>query len=438
MSHSQPWSMRAFMMVWSAQVTSSIGSRLTTFGLAVWLFQRTGSVTPYGIVSAAAAIPLVLAGPVAGVLLDRKDRRLMMIAGHAGAGACSLTLALLYAFGALDLALIVPIVALSACFQAVQAPALAAAASMLVDARQIGRANGLVQLGISIATVVAPSVAGALVVTVGFGGILLIDATSFLAAMALLAAVRIPRPTRTAAGAAAAGSWRAEISFGARYILLDPALLRLLALAAALNFSFAVYQVALTPMVLAFADARVLGVVLSAGGVGMVMSSALATTSAGSRLSIRALLALTAVEGASLCVAGLRPSAWLAAIGAFGALSTLPLIVAGLQLIWQRRVPIDLQGRVFSIRWVISGAASPAAYSLAGPLTDRVFEPLLSAGGPLASTVGRLLGTGEGRGAALLLLAVGALTAGAAVAARRSRFLLTLEAGHPGSEPERS
>jgi hypothetical protein len=104
---------------------------------------------------------------------------------------------------------------------------------------------------------------------------------------------------------------------------------------------------------------------------------------------------------------GLRPAFWPTAIGAFCAHVTIAVVSGSNQAIWQSKVEPGVQGRVFAAQHMIARAAAPLAYLLAGPLADRVFEPLLAAGGPLAGSIGRLVGTGPGRGIGLLFIVMG-------------------------------
>jgi hypothetical protein len=107
---------------------------------------------------------------------------------------------------------------------------------------------------------------------------------------------------------------------------------------------------------------------------------------------------------------GLRPSALLIALSAFGAHFTIPFINGSNQAIWQSQVALPLQGRVFALRQMIIRGAQPLAFLIAGPLADAVFNPLLLDGGQLAGTLGRVMGVGSGRGFGLMFVIAGVLT----------------------------
>jgi MFS family permease len=404
--------MQRFLLVWLSQAVSSIGSRLTTFGLAVWFFQRTGSATGYGLISAMAALPSALVVPLAGVLVDRWDRRRLMLGSHASAGLCSLLIAALFAANALEVGRILPFIALASCFNTIQLLTFTAVTSTLVPAESLSRANGYTQFGASLSQIIAPAAAGFLLPAVGLGGILLIDAGSFLFAIAILLAVRFPRPaiTRPAAGGAQ-GSLFTQAMFGWRYIRSQSALQKLLLLTVVVNFNFGIFEVLITPLVLGFADTRILGVVMAASGLGILLGSAVLVVWGVTRQYARAVAAAALLQGLSLCVCAARPSAILAVAGAFGAFFSLPFISGLGQTLWQRSTPADIQGRVFSFRIIISGASLPLGFAVAGPIAEKGFEPLMRPGGLLSSSAGRLLGVGPGRGVALLFVLLGGLTA---------------------------
>ena len=114
----------------------------------------------------------------------------------------------------------------------------------------------------------------------------------------------------------------------------------------------------------------------------------------------------------------------------------LPVLNGSSQALWQTKVAPELQGRVFAVRRMVAWSTLPLAYIIAGPLADHVFEPLLAAGGPLAGSVGQLIGVGKGRGIALMLILIGVLIVLAVAAACRIPRLVRLEAELPDVIPE--
>jgi hypothetical protein len=195
-------------------------------------------------------------------------------------------------------------------------------------------------------------------------------------------------------------------------------------------------QVLVTPMILSFTSAAVLGRVLSVAGAGMLAGSLLISVWGGPSRRVLGILGFTMLQGTILVAGGLWPSAMLIAATGFVFLFTVPIILGCSQAVWQSKVAPDLQGRVFAVRRMVAWSTLPLSYLISGPLADRVFEPLLAVNGPLAGSVGRLIGVGKGRGIALLLILLGLLVMMTAAAFSRYSRLRQLESELPDVLPE--
>ncbi len=432
----EPRGMTTFAVIWTGQVISALGSYLTGFALGVWIYQQTGSATLFALISLATTVPGILLSPFAGALADRWDRRWAMIVSDGGAAAATLALALLIWSGHLALWHIYVLMTIISAFSALSWPAFTAAITMLVPSRHLGRASGMTQMGDAGAQILSPLIAGALVVSIGRQGVVLIDFVSYLAAIAALLVVRIPRPPATTERPVAGESslWR-EAKLGWSFIRQRPGLLSLLLLLAVTNVGTGLVQVLLAPMVLSFATPDVLGRVLTVAGFGVLAGGLTMSVWGGPRRRVAGILGFLLLQGLILPVGGLRESVLLICVGAFVYMFTLPVLNGSSQALWQTKVAPDLQGRVFAARRMVAWSTLPLAYLIAGPLADRVFEPLLAAGGPLAGSVGRLIGVGKGRGIALMFIVIGVLIVLAVAAASRLPRLTRLEAELPDVLP---
>jgi predicted MFS family arabinose efflux permease len=329
-----------------------------------------------------------------------------MLLSDAGAGACTLVIALLLFAGRLEVWHIYAAVAASSVFQSLRWPALSASIPLLVPKEALGRANGLVQMGLALAQTLAPLLAGMLLDPLGLAGLVLLDVATFACAVLTLLIVRIPKP-RPAAGDAPRGRLLQEAAYGWTYITSRPGFMALLVLFAASNFILGLLTVLITPMVLGFASPEVLGRVLSATGAGMLTGGLAMSLWGGPRRRMLGIFGPLALQGLALLAGGLQPSAPLIAAAAFLFLFGFPVLSACSQAIWQSKVARGVQGRVFAMRQMVALSSIALARLAAGPLADHVFEPLLAPGGPLAGSVGRVLGVGPGRGIALFFLVLG-------------------------------
>jgi MFS family permease len=398
--------MRAYAVVWLGQSVSLVGSGLTSFALGVWVFEQSRSATMFALMGLCAVLPRLLLSPLAGALVDRWDRRWLMIGSDVGAGLVTLAVAILRAADKLEIWHVWLMVGASAAFGAIQWPAYTAATTQFVSKQDLGRANGMRQLGQAAAEILAPSLAVALTPSLGLEGVILIDLATFAFAVLTLALVRFPS---LGTAPSASGSLREEMLAGGKYIAARPGLVGLLLLLSTVNFLWGMVGALITPMVLGFTTSAQLGAIVSIAGAGMLAGSLTMSIWGGPRRRILGVFAFEALSGLCFMLMGLRPLFWTTAAGAFGAHVTIAIVFGSNQTIWQSKVEHQLQGRVFAAQQMLMRAASPLAYLLAGPAADRLFEPLLATDGRLSGSVGRLVGTGPGRGIGLLFLIMGVI-----------------------------
>lgn len=398
--------MRTFFVVWGGQLVSVVGSGLTRFGVAFWVFGETNSVTSLAMVILAASVPAIIIGPFAGTFVDRFDRRLIMIGADTLAGISSVALAVLWLTGNLELWHIVGASVVGAIGETFQVPAYLASVTLLVPKKQLSRANGLTNVNQALGFVLTPVLAGLLIATIGLGAILIIDVATFVVAVVTLLVVRFPDPEPSEAEDERT-SFIGETVDGLRYLTGRIGLLLFLFLAAILNFLLGFHNILVFPLLLSFTTEAVVGSVFSTVGIAMLLGSIVASSWVGPKHRMRFMLASMAVGGMCVALSGFRASGiWIAA-WTMGLMALVPLISATSQTLWQTKVAPDYQGRVFATRRVIATMATPIAYILAGPLADGFFEPLLADDGALAGSIGQVIGTGPGRGIGFMYVLMG-------------------------------
>lgn len=418
--------MRTFLVVWGGQLVSLVGTNLTSFALAIYVYQETGSATKLAGILLASQLPQIVVTPFAGALVDRWDRRWAMILADAGAGLGTLAIALLLGFDRLEIWHLYVLLSIAGIFQSMQWPAYSAATSLLVPKESYTRAAGLVQLAEALGQVFAPALAGVLLVAGGLTAVIAVDVATFAVAVASLLMVRFPRPEISEAGSAAAGSLLTEARFGFTYIRQRRGLLVLLVYFAVLNLVFGFVGVVLFPLLLGFASEQAVGGIMSLGAVGMVIGSVIMSSWKGPERLVRGLLIAVTPAGVGLILMGLRPSVPFVTAAVFLAFAAMPFGNGFSQALWQRKVDPDVQGRVFAVRRTLGQIMGPVALIAAGPLLDLVFEPALADSGSLAGSVGSVIGTGPGRGAAFMVILMGAaamLVSVAAYSYPRLRYL---------------
>jgi hypothetical protein len=264
----------------------------------------------------------------------------------------------------------------------------------------------MVQFGLAASEILAPALAGVLILTVQLEGVILIDFTTFLFAIASLVLVRFPK-SQSAHTDKAETTLKQEFSLGWKFIVARKGLFGLLVFFAVVNFLWGMVGALIVPMILGFTTSDKLGAIISIAGVGMLVGSLIMSIWGGPQRRINGVLNFEFMSGICFLLMGLQPSFWLIAMGAFGAHMTIAIVYGSNQAIWQNKVAPVVQGRVFAAQQMIARAASPLAYLLAGPLADDLFEPLLATNGFLSENAGKIIGTGPGRGIGLLFILMG-------------------------------
>jgi DHA3 family macrolide efflux protein-like MFS transporter len=402
---------RSFFIVWSGQVVSILGSSLSWFALGVWIYQKTGSASQFAMAALCTALPQMVVSPFAGVLVDRFNRRWIMVIADGGAAVCTLFMLGLFVSGQIQLWNFYFLIAISAVFNALQLPAYSALVAMIVKTDQLGRANGLIQFGQGLAEIIAPTLAGVMVLAIQVPGILAIDLATFCVAVLTLSIARFDgqdlAPTTKETIRLHTNVFLAELKDGWNSLHRRLELLNLLGFQCSFTFLWSLFGVLVVPMILGFSNPKGLGLVLSLAGTGLLTGSLILSIWGGPKRRLTGILAFELASVLAFCVMGSRPLLFVVISGAFLAHFTLAFVSGLNEAIWQSHVQKELQGRIFALKQSAVKAATLAAYLAAGGLADRVIGPLLLSGGLLASSLGPFFGTGPGRGLAFLFFLIG-------------------------------
>jgi MFS family permease len=411
-SSNQPKGMAGFTLVFAGQLVSVLASNMSGFGLSIWMFQQTGSATAMSAMQVSFILPFMLITPFAGALVDRHNRKLMMMVSDLVAVLATAGLLLLQATGQLHFWHLYVANVFYGLGNAFQWPAYSAAISTMVPKEQYGRANGMMSLIDSGPSVFAPILAGALLPIVKLSGILAIDVLTFFIAIGALLCVHVPQPEKTVEGQAGKGSLMKEIAFGFKYIFERKSLRVYLTIILSLNLAGGISNAVYTPMILARTNQNsvTFGAVLTASAIGAVAGGLIMSAWGGFKKRILTMLsgwAIFAVIGEMLFGISRWPVVWMATTAIAGMI--FPITNGAAQSIWQSKVAPDVQGRVFSARKTIAWFAEPIMPLVAGALADFVTEPAMKAQTPFAQVASHLVGSGPGSGMGLQFILSGLL-----------------------------
>ncbi len=407
-----PTGFTGFTIIWIGQFFSLLGTGMTQFAITIWAYELTGTATALAFVGFFGFAPIVLFSPLAGAIVDRVSRKVVMAASDIAAGLSTAALLILHVTGHLQLWHLFVTGFLAGAFGSFQFPAYSAAISTMMDKKHYARASGMLGLAESASGIIAPMLAGGLLLLIGLRGIFLLDLAALAVAIGALLIVFIPEPERGRQTEAKPSLWQ-DCLFGFRYIFASRSLLGLQLVFLAINFVSTFGFIVLAPMVLARTgtDKLALGAVQMALGVGGVAGGALMAAWGGFKRRVHGVLLGMAFGGLfGLAVLGVGRGLVVWWIGAFAVSFAIPILNGSNQAIWQTKIPPAMQGRVFATRRMIAQISGPIAMLAAGPLADRVFEPLMQSGSRTANAFSHLVGSGPGAGMGLMFVFAGLLS----------------------------
>ncbi|MCX4775968.1 non-ribosomal peptide synthetase/MFS transporter [Streptomyces sp. NBC_01264] len=425
--------MGRFLAVATGQQLSMIGSALTEFALPIWIYLQTGSLFQLGLLAAFGLVPGIVVAPLAGAIVDRGDRRRVMLGGDIAAGLSQAALLALYLSDSLEIWHCYMMISLLSAALAFQRVAWGSAVPQLVPKRFLGRANGVVQMALGLAQFLVPLIAVGILHVIGLGGILVFDVVSYLIATGVTLAVRFP----DVMAATRRESVAAEIRAGFRRALGSRHFRAMLFWFAALNIFLSPLFLLITPLVLSFSSTAAAGWVSTAAGLGAVLGGLTLLVWGGPRrMRLRGVLFAALGLAAACVITGLRPSVAVVAAGAFGMTYGLALLNGIYATVIQTKVPMRFHGRVIAVNTLVAWSTLPIGFALVAPAGPELLQPLMDEGGALASSVGALIGTGDGRGIGLLYLVFGLAMAALVLISLRIPVLARFDREVPDAESD--
>lgn len=323
--------MRGVLIIWLGQIVSLIGTGMTRFAVTIWAFDQTGSAQVLALVSAFTFGPLVLFGPLAGALVDRWDRKAVLLISNLGAGLATVILFMLLSTDQIELWHLYAAGALAGCFESFQFPAFSATTTLMLTKTQYARAHGLMSLAESASLIIAPVLAGLVLAQLDLRAVMLIDILTFSFAVVAIACVTFPPPRVSSVGLAARGGLLDGTWYGFRYIWRRPSLLGLQLMFFAINLSGGAAMVMLAPLVLTATnnDERALSTVQAAMGLGGVLGGLMMSVWGGRHERVHGIFLGMALSGLlGLMVIGLGSNVLVWSVGAFCFMFFIPVMNA--------------------------------------------------------------------------------------------------------------
>ncbi len=397
--------LKDFLILWSTQSVSQLGSSITAFALTLWLYEKTGSSLSTAALTICSYAPYVLMSIFAGALTDRFDKKKTMLVCDVLAACCTVVVFGLFCTNRLMVWHLYALNAISGLMNTVQQPASEVAMTLIMPEKYYQKTSGLRSLSRSLISILNPLIATAVYSFAGLTGVVAVDLGSFVIAFtALLFFVKIPesRSERQESVLVLAKE-------GIGFLRDNPMIMTLILFMAGVNLVASAFDATLPGYVLPNPKGgqTVLGIVTSCSGVAMIIGSLIVSVlpKPKDRVKVVYLTMLFSLGTENFLLALSRePFVWC--IGQIIGWILVPVMDANLDVILRSTIPVELQGRVYACRNTLQFFTIPIGLFLGGFMVDNVCEPFMSAFGDL-SILKTLFGAGKGSGAALTMFILG-------------------------------
>ena len=399
--------LKPYLMLWSTQALSALGSGMTSYALVLWLYLRSGSALETALLSVSSYAPYVIMSIFAGALSDRWNKKRTMLVCDLLAALSTVIVLLLIKADALSAWHLYVLNALNGLMNTIQQPASEVAATLLIPKDYYQKTSGLRSFSQSLKSILTPILATALFAFAGIDLVIAVDLVTFaIAFLTLLLFIRIPESD---VSKQAKEKLLTAARKGIVWLRENPLILTLILYLAFINLVASIYNAALPAMLLSKQNGgeTVLGFVNTCIGIATLAGSVLVTLLPvpKNRIKVISLTLLLSMSSENFLLAfGKIPLIWC--IGAVLGWLFIPLMNANLDVIFRSSIPLDMQGRVYSCRNTLQFFTIPIGFLLGGLLVDKVFEPLMAVQS-VGSLLVSLFGENKGSGAAMLFFVIG-------------------------------
>lgn len=401
--------LRSFLLLWSSQTVSELGTAMTSYALIIWIYGQKGTASSITLLTICSFLPTIIFRFIAGTLADRWNKKHIMLLTDLAAACGTITVLVLYSFSTLRIWHLYVINVLLSFMNAFQNPASFVATSMLVPRKYYTRVSGLQSFSGSVVSILAPGLGSCLLAFGGMTMVLVCDLVSFsVAFFVLLFFIKIPEIEYT--GEKNREPFLKSCLDGVHYLRDHEALLHITLFIAIINFLAKLGNDGMiSPFVLSRTgnNQQVLGMVQSAVALGLLAGSLIVTVMKPVRNKPKVVFVTTAFIFAGNVVQSLTllPLVWC--IVAFASYIPAVIMNANLTAIMREHVPVEMQGRVFSAKDTLQNCTIPLGLFLGGVLADYVIEPFMATDSPIQEMFSRFFSSGSGSGIAVMFFFVG-------------------------------
>ncbi|MBO4470951.1 MAG: MFS transporter [Clostridia bacterium] len=398
----------SFLLLWGSQTVSQLGTAMTDYAVIIWVYSQKGTASSVTLLTVCTFLPTIFLRFLAGGMVDRQNKKRIMLIADLLAACGTAAVFVLHSAEVLQIWHLYVINFLLSLMNAFQEPASFVAVSLLVPKEHYARASGLQGFSGAAVSILAPALGALILAAGGLETVLIVDLATFAAAfLILLFLIRIPEPERQE---------REEEPFsktctaGIRYLKEHTAILRITLFLAVINFLAKLGNDGmLSPFILGRTgnNQSVLGMVESFTAMGVLAGSLLMTLIKPPRNRTRLIFITTGLIFFGNIVQSLTARPWLWCAAAFGSYLVAAVMNVNMDTLMREKVPLEMQGRVFSAKSTLQNFTIPIALLLGGLLADTVFEPFMQADSPVQRVLSGFFGAVKGSGIGLMFFIVG-------------------------------
>lgn len=419
--------MKTFLLLWSTQAFSGLGSAMTSYALVIWSYTQKGSALMTALLMVSSYAPYVLLSIFAGALSDKWNKKATMLVCDTMAALTTVVMLMLLHTGRLQIWHLYLINGVNGLMNTVQQPASEVAVTRVLPKEHYQRVGGLRYFSGSLNSIMTPVIATAVMGIVGMGAIVAFDLLTFAVAfLVLLFGIRIPEKEKDGEEQE---KLLASVKKGITYLKKEQGIFSLILFLAAINLVASIYDAAFPAMMLSRngGSEKALGLVNAVIGIATLTGSILASFSRAPKSRVRVIcncLLFSMSTENFLLAFGRTPLVWC--VGGFLGWIAIPLMNTNLDAIMRLHVPEKMQGRVYSVRNSLQFFTIPLGYVLGGLLVDQVFEPIMAVQRE-DSILSLMFGSGKGSGAAFLFFVIAFAGIGVCLYFRRNKHIWKLE-----------
>lgn len=419
--------MTQFIILWATQAFSTLGSSMTSYALVIWSYQQTGSALSTALLTICSYAPYVLLSIFAGALTDRWNKKYTMLICDSFAAVCTVIIWFLSHTGQLMIWHLYLLNTLNGLMNTIQQPASDVSISLLTPRDQYQRASGMRSFSNSLVTLLTPMIATVLLSFWGLTTVIAFDLITFGVAFTALALyIKIPEPQTSSHHRSSVLETAKE---GIVYLKHNRGILDLILFLAAINLTASMFNAALPALLLSRegGSEAALGLVNACTGLANIAGSLFAAFSPPPKSRVKAICAALLFSMSTenfLLAFGRNLGIWC--LGAILGWLAIPVMNSNMDVLFRTRIPLEMQGRVYSVRNTLQFFTIPIGYLLGGIFVDKIFEPLLSSQPP-DSILALIFGSEKGSGAAFLFLILGFMGMLTCLIFQRDRHIWRLE-----------